>query len=67
MTKPVVQSDTKGALGECRGAPNNNIAGYETALWRCGRCFDSKPVMRVFDCLGRVEIFMLEAALAPTA
>lgn len=47
--------------------PKDSFAGCEAALWRCGRCFCGKPVMRVFDCLGRVDIVMLATVLGSTA
>ncbi|CAB1117288.1 unnamed protein product [Ectocarpus sp. CCAP 1310/34] len=43
------------------------FASCEVALWRYGRCFCRKPVMRVFDCLGRVDIVMLATMLGSTA
>ena len=44
--------------------PIGRISSCEEALWRCGRCFCTNPVMRVFDCLGRVDVVFLSAVLA---
>ena len=50
--------------------PGHSLEGSAaclSALWTCGRCFCSSPVMRVFDCFGRVDIVFLASALAAGA
>lgn len=45
----------------------NNMAGHESshiehcrqAVWKCGRCFCTKPLMRSFDVFGRVAVFFM--------
>ena len=43
------------------------ISSSEEALWMCGRCFCTNPVMLVFDCLGRVDVVLLSEVLAQLA
>lgn len=52
------------AVGRIDGHPLDMLTVCETALRTCGRCFCSKPLVRVFDCLGRLEIEFLSAVLA---
>ena len=51
-------------LGSVPGHAPGGSAACLSALWSCGRCFCSSPVMRVFDCFGRVDLVFLETALA---
>ena len=45
------------------GHPTDDTGGCCSCLWACGRCFCSNPLMRVFDCLGRVDVVFLSAVL----
>lgn len=40
-----------------------SFEGCHAALWTCGRCFCSKPLVRVFDSLGRLDLVFLSSAL----
>ncbi|CAN0397092.1 unnamed protein product [Laminaria digitata] len=51
-------------LSSVPGHAPGGSAACLSALWSCGRCFCSSPVMRVFDCFGRVDIVFLGSALA---
>lgn len=51
-------------LSSVPGHAPGGSAACLAALWSCGRCFCASPVMRVFDCFGRVDIVFLASALA---
>ena len=51
-------------LSSVPGHAPGGSAACLAALWSCGRCFCSGPVMRVFDCFGRVDLVFLASALA---
>lgn len=42
--------------------PDGNIPNLKKTLW-CGRCLCTKPVIRIFDCFGRVEIVFFSSVL----
>lgn len=46
------------------GHPEGRVSACREALWTCGRCFCANPVVRVFDCFGRVDIIFLSAVLS---
>lgn len=42
----------------------SSLKGCHAALWTCGRCFCSKPLVRVFDGFGRLDLVFLNSVLA---
>ena len=45
------------------GHASPSVSGCQAALWTCGRCFCEKPLVRVFDCFGRLDLVFLSSAL----
>lgn len=41
-----------------------SVSGCQAALWTCGRCYCDKPLVRVFDCFGRLDLVFLSSVLA---
>lgn len=41
-----------------------SLPGCHAALWTCGRCFCTNPLVRVFDCFGRLDLVFLSSVLA---
>lgn len=42
----------------------HSVSGCQAALWTCGRCFCEKPLVRVFDCFGRLDLVFFSSVLA---
>ncbi|CAM9541369.1 unnamed protein product [Pylaiella littoralis] len=54
-----------GVLLEAAGAhPRDKLSACHAALWTCGRCYCAKPLLRVFDSFGRLDLVSLNSALA---
>lgn len=51
-------------LGAIDGHPSDALDGCQAALWICGRCYCSNPLVRVFDCFGRLDLVFLSAVKA---
>ena len=43
--------------------PVTTFGSCHKSLWHCGRCFCSKPTMRVFDSFGRVDVVFLGSVI----
>ena len=50
-------------LGRVTAHPQDTIVDCLNHLWVCGRCLCRKPLMRVFDQFGRVDIVDLSSVL----
>lgn len=40
--------------------PTDTLQACKASVWILGRCFCDKPLVRVFDCFGRVDIVPLK-------
>lgn len=38
-----------------------SVSSCQAALWTCGRCFCDTPLVRVFDCFGRLDLVFLSS------
>ena len=47
-----------------RGHASRSVSGCQAALWASGRCFCDTPLVRVFDCFGRLDLVFLSNVLA---
>eukprot|EP00903_Cladosiphon_okamuranus_P021995 g20222.t1 len=51
-------------LGGVTDHTQSSLPACQRALWTCGRCFCDKPLVRVFDCLGKLDLVSLSSVLA---
>lgn len=51
-------------LGGVTDHDPSSLPGCQRALWLCGRCFCDKPLVRVFDCFGKLDLVPLSSVLS---